>query len=316
MPPVATYLGIIPLRSIFIRHALKTLSHSRQLHHSSFVNTSPAPETKSSSLVDGATEVSHSHFLTTSGAHSDFNPAQKPTAGLIHTSDPIGKLDPTNNSHLFKLILPLPLSLSRPTERTQTAFLLHPSQPLSHLSRLIVGSLKSGDRNADIQYLALTGREQDLEDHLRNAELDKNQDDEGVKGQSEGSEGGEGSEGREEGGPFLNERKKEEGRYQEVSWSQSTDLSDFIKQSCLNEKFKIVITPEVLNSPDESSERASGSQGKTKGAQGEKQVKQREEKDITIEVKIPSFASRTTYLRERLLRLTKELNKTTKKKKE
>lgn len=81
----------------------------------------------------------------------------------------------------------------------------------------------------------------------------------------------------------MGEREKGRGRWQEVSWSQSTDLSDFIKQSCLNEQFKIVI--------------------------------ERDGTERTIKVVIPSFASRTTYLRERLLKLTKELERVTKQKK-
>ncbi|KAG8952065.1 hypothetical protein FRC03_012284 [Tulasnella sp. 419] len=63
-----------------------------------------------------------------------------------------GKLSPTS-THLFKLMLPLP-SLSNPKSRQKTmegrneersspptVFLLHPSQPLSHVSRLIQASL-------------------------------------------------------------------------------------------------------------------------------------------------------------------------------
>ena len=55
---------------------------------------------------------------------------------------PPGKLSPTS-SHLFKLILPLDrLQLDgKPVGGPPTVFLLHPSQPLSHISRLIVSSL-------------------------------------------------------------------------------------------------------------------------------------------------------------------------------
>lgn len=228
--------------------------------------------------VEGATDISHSQFLANAKADSDFNPLQRPDAGsLSAANDPrYGRIDPTN-SHLFKLILPLPTSLSNPRKDTTrpTAFLLHPSQPLSHLSRLIAGSLPPSDRNVDITYLALTGKEADLETHLRNAENEQ------------------GAEERQEGGPRLAEREKSKGRWQEVSWSQSTDLSDFIKQSSsLNERFKIVIQPEVKEN-----------QGQDEG-QG-----------VTVEVVIPSFASRTTYLRNRLVKLSKELDTLTKQKK-
>jgi hypothetical protein len=117
-----------------------------------------------------------------------------------------------------------------------------------------------------------------VDQHLRSAEEER--DDE--KRNQSASE-------RYDGGPFLGERSKQAGRFQEVSWSLSTDLSDFIKQSCLNERFKIIIKPEP---------------------QGD-----REDRELTLEVTIPSFASRTTYLRQRLLKLTKELDSMTKKKK-
>lgn len=60
-----------------------------------------------------------------------------------------GKLSPTS-SHLFKLILPLEQPRKRDRKPTKsspgkppppTVFLLHPSQPLSHVSRLILASL-------------------------------------------------------------------------------------------------------------------------------------------------------------------------------
>ncbi|EKM57254.1 uncharacterized protein PHACADRAFT_93166, partial [Phanerochaete carnosa HHB-10118-sp] len=53
-----------------------------------------------------------------------------------------GKLSPTS-SHLFKLILPLDrLQLDGKTVGgPPTVFLVHPSQPLSHISRLIISSL-------------------------------------------------------------------------------------------------------------------------------------------------------------------------------
>ena len=254
--------------------------------------------------VDGATDISHSHFLSHASPSSDFNPNQRPTAGLDpspslnlhHTpsndanSPHRGHLTPTS-SHLFKLILPLPTS----SGLQQTAFLLHPSQPLSHLSRLIVGSLPPLRRRSEISYLALTGREGDVDSHLRRAEEE------------------EADEGRQEGGPYLGERSGD-GRWQEVSWSQSTDLSDFIKQSCLNEKFKIVIAPEgegegegeTVKEPRES-EVASRSKDSRDKASGNE--------TMTLEVVIPSFASRTTYLRARLLKLTKELDQLTKNKK-
>lgn len=250
--------------------------------------TPSASRNLKSAPVEGAEDISHSTFISSASPSDDFNPLQKPTVGAdTHDSRTTGRLSPTN-SHLFKLILPLPLSLqSKSTDTRPTAFLLHPSQPLSHLSRLIAGSLPPLERNADIEYLALTGQESDLDSHLRAADAAEN-----------GDNTTDSPEGRDEGGPYLGERQKGKGRWQEVSWSQSTDLSDFIKQSCLNERFKIVIKPEVRES-----DAGTGSSGKRDG------------EGTVIQVVIPSFASRTSYLRNRLLRLTKELERVTKQKK-
>ncbi|CUA67595.1 Calcium uniporter protein 5, mitochondrial [Rhizoctonia solani] len=49
-----------------------------------------------------------------------------------------GRLSPTS-SHLFKLIIPVPTAKTKAPPLT--VFLLHPSQPLSHVSRLILASL-------------------------------------------------------------------------------------------------------------------------------------------------------------------------------
>ncbi|WVR07276.1 hypothetical protein IAU60_004317 [Kwoniella sp. DSM 27419] len=271
---------------------------------------------KATQPIDGATDLSHAHFIASASPHSDFNPDQTPLAGqdLTRSSAPppapsgkddpqdgspgsqttsaegiwLGKLSPTS-SHLFKLLLPLPSSngngstLGRNAPPRLTAFLLHPSQPLSHLSRLIVGSLPPSFREAEITFLSLTGHASDLDSHLRNAEEQDERD----------------LSGRQEGGPYLGERSEDQGRWQEVSWSQSTDLSDFIKQSCLNEKFKIVIAP----SSDQAKEQI---QSLTKG----------DERELIMEVVIPSFASRTHYIRSRLLTLTRELDRMTKQKKD
>lgn len=282
-----------------VSHPLRTISGclrpgltpNRYLHHSlSLRNTktthSFAPKPP---LVEGAAEISHSHFISSASPHSDFNPTQHPSAGLDTPSDRPweGKLSPTT-SHLFKLILPLPkhdfsTKNQSPLTPQPTAFLLHPSQPLSHLSRLIAGSLPSQARDVEITYLALTGQESDLDSHLRNAEEDSDDPSDIGTEQSE----------RQEGGPYLTEREDNQGRWQEVSWSQSTDLSDFIKQSCLNERFKIIIKPTSVGLEKEGGLR----------------------EEIRVSVVIPSFESRTRYIRKRLLGLTKDLETMTKQKK-
>lgn len=138
----------------------------------------------------------------------------------------------------------------------------------------------------EITYLALTGQESDIDSHLRNAEEEDDDNDHHYELPAQKAQGE-----RQEGGPYLTEREADQGRWQEVSWSQSTDLSDFIKQSCLNERFKIVISPTKVD----------------------KEGGLREE--VKVEVVIPSFESRTRYIRKRLLGLTEELEDLTKKKK-
>ncbi|OCF57148.1 hypothetical protein L486_04603 [Kwoniella mangroviensis CBS 10435] len=261
--------------------------------------------------IEGATDLSHAHFISSASPSSDFNPSQTPTAGqdptssitedvslnLSSTSSPPsptngqeleawrGKLSPTS-SHLFKLLIPLPSTSASPR---QTAFLLHPSQPLSHLSRLIIGSLPGKYVNSEITYLSVTGEAKDLDSHLRNAASEEQREE-------------------QEGGPYLDQRQSDGDKFQEVSWSQSTDLSDFIKQSCLNEKFKIVISPASSHSSNDNEsnnpvERKSKEEGQRQG-------------ELVLEVIIPSFSSRTHYIRRRLLSLTKELDRMTKQKKD
>ncbi|KAK4684650.1 hypothetical protein P7C73_g5521, partial [Tremellales sp. Uapishka_1] len=233
----------------------------RCLHTSLRRFSPPDAQPNSSTHIQGATDLSHSEFLSSSSPSSSYDDSQ-PSKLASSTTASQGKLSPTS-SHLFKLVLPLPTS----TTVQPTAFLLHPSQPLSHLSRLISGSLPIDKRDVDITYLALTGDKSDLDNHLRHAESEKAQH-------------------NDEGGPLLQGREEEKGRFQRVAWSQSTDLSDFIKQSCLDEKFTIVI-------------------------------QRRGEDDKTeLEVLIPTFTSRTVYLRKRLLELTRDLNAMTKQKKE
>lgn len=263
---------------------------TRCLHYSPLRwNTTPAHSfAPKPPLVEGAAEISHSHFISSASAQSDFNPTQHPSAGLDTPANHPweGKLSPTT-SHLFKLILPLPkhdYSTKTSTLTPQpTAFLLHPSQPLSHLSRLIAGSLPPQARDVEITYLALTGQESDLDSHLRNAKEESDDPSNIGTPQSE----------RQEGGPYLTEREEDQGRWQEVSWSQSTDLSDFIKQSCLNERFNIVIKPTTVGLEKEGGLR----------------------EEVRISVVIPSFESRTRYIRKRLLNLTKDLETMTRQKK-
>ncbi|WVQ72759.1 hypothetical protein IAR50_002319 [Cryptococcus sp. DSM 104548] len=300
-------LPLAPHRAACIAHprplairpsALKALPRA-SIHSTHLLPNSSKP---SALPVSNATDLSHAHFISSASSSSDFNPTQTPHAGqdlaesLTHEWK--GHVSPTT-SHLFKLIIPLPefkrgVREGEPDVRP-TAFLLHPSQPLSHLSRLISGSLTPPYAHSDIAYLALTGEKDDVDSHLRKAE---ESDAEPSTSNDQAVHDPSSPESRDDGGPFLRERKSDAGRWQEVSWSQSTDLSDFIKQACLNERFKIVISPTRYWDGSELE-------------QGQKGLP-----DVVLQVTIPSFASRTIYIRKRLLGLSKELDKLTRQKKE
>ncbi|KAI0658194.1 DUF607-domain-containing protein [Cubamyces menziesii] len=102
------------------------------------------------------TNVSHSRFLAEAShkekwregtAEKALNGAEVTNEDFDSITEGKGKLSPTA-SHLFKLILPLEHMDEQRMKRSArakspppTVFLLHPSQPLSHVSRLILASL-------------------------------------------------------------------------------------------------------------------------------------------------------------------------------
>ncbi|KAI0752476.1 hypothetical protein C8Q80DRAFT_1217072 [Daedaleopsis nitida] len=101
------------------------------------------------------TNVGHSRFLAEASKHEKWKEGaadKNPGDGAEYTSEDFdtitegkAKLSPTT-SHLFKLILPLHHARngghnSPAKSPPPTVFLLHPSQPLSHVSRLILASL-------------------------------------------------------------------------------------------------------------------------------------------------------------------------------
>lgn len=225
----------------------------------------------------------------------------------------IGKLSPTS-SHLFKLIVPLPPSLhavldksssnsssSPPIKVIDTAFLLHPSQPLSHVSRLILGSLPAGERDADVEFRAVSGRE-----HAAYPST-----------QSKGSEEAEDV----EGGPLLYERNPEGDDMQEVRWSTSTDLGDFIKQATLAKHFRIVLKPSWDATKGQSNSQAQQLVTPTDAVKADCETpgsrsEPTETPELSLKIMIPSFDSRTRFLRKRLLYLTREIAQLTQQKKE
>lgn len=244
------------------------------------------------------------------------DPAGSTTNGKeSKTGTYVGKLSPTS-SHLFKLIIPLPPSLhsaigmhtedSSPNpspKMIDTAFLLHPSQPLSHVSRLILGSLPATERDAEVEFRAVSGREHNAYPSFANATAEHGQ-------QSQAD-----SATDDEGGPLLYERNPDGGELQEVRWSTSTDLGDFIKQATLAQHFRIVLKPSWETSvAATSSAEQSNASFETEASKAE--AMEPREPELSLKIMIPTFDSRTKFLRKRLLYLTREIAVITDKKKE
>ncbi|KAJ6565475.1 hypothetical protein DFH09DRAFT_466480 [Mycena vulgaris] len=140
------------------------------------------------------TDVSHSEFLADSGSSSSWkesrgNALDGGTGATVDELDNLaggrGKLSPTA-SHLFKLILPLGMlkfdqekhivSKGKAPKRTPpTVILLHPSQPLSHVSRLILASLAPATPNVSFRSASSSGQQflwsdsTDVGDFIRDA---------------------------------------------------------------------------------------------------------------------------------------------------
>jgi hypothetical protein len=231
----------------------------------------------------------------------------------------VGKLSPTS-SHLFKLIIPLPPSLQAaigtqtndhstvPSPKMiDTAFLLHPSQPLSHVSRLILGSLPAAERDAEVEFRAVSGREHNAYPSLVNTTSGE-QAPENEQFQADQATD-------DEGGPLLYERNPDGGELQEVRWSTSTDLGDFIKQATLAQHFRVVLKPswETIKGHSTSADTAN-----RQPAAREPKVETQEpqEPELSLKIMIPTFDSRTKFLRKRLLYLTREIAVITDKKKQ
>ncbi|KAG9119212.1 hypothetical protein FRC07_005855 [Ceratobasidium sp. 392] len=154
--------------------------------------------------------------------------------------DGMGRLSPTS-SHLFKLIVPIPTpDKSKPL----TVFLLHPSQPLSHVSRLLQASLPPDTSlNTSIAFQSI---------------------------------------------PRSPSSKV-------AQWSDSTDIGDFVKEAAQDREFAITVS----SPKSESGPKSNGEKSETQ-----------------IRILVPSFRSRTRFLRHRLRNISSELSKLEKIKRE
>ncbi|TFL07857.1 hypothetical protein BDV98DRAFT_39671 [Pterulicium gracile] len=207
--------------------------------------------------------LTHSQFLSEAPASADWGDGRNPKVQSDEhdvkkfgeeslPDNGTGKLSSTS-SHLFKLILPLwrvtpgsdasqPSTESTPAESTTpeqypgeipVVILLHPSQPLSHVARLVESSLPE----------PLPTR---------------------VAFHSPSRDGG-----------------------QPQYWSDSTDVGDFVKEASNTAKFTIHF------------------EWATVEGKGKKPVV---EHRAHLDVKVPTFADRTKYLRKRLDYVNEEMN--------
>ena len=209
----------------------------------------------------------------------------------------IGKLSPTS-THLFKLILPLPSLRSLAIDSTTqpppkpappTVFLLHPSQPLSHVSRLIQASLptsRSGKKAPagyppSLPAITFESRHpQSLNSTYDSiSPTTSSASDEVAQDEAEDL------------------KKHVEGNDEAVQWSESTDIGDFVKEAARSTEFFIVLRP------GEDSEKSWSSQED----QASKDASSTSPDAWTIPVTVPSFEDRTHFLRRRLAAVDKEL---------
>ncbi|KAG8904606.1 hypothetical protein FRB99_001478 [Tulasnella sp. 403] len=123
------------------------------------VDEGPARETNGEAALRENMTIGHSKFIAEAEHSDDWQHANgsrrvEEASSTAKRHGQQGRLLPTT-SHLFKLVLPLPglrpapargdvpKQQTTPKPPPPTVFLLHPSQPLSHISRLIQASLPS-----------------------------------------------------------------------------------------------------------------------------------------------------------------------------
>jgi hypothetical protein len=240
-----------------------------------------------------------------------------------------GRLSPTS-SHLFKLVLPLSENLFTLTKEEKddtqpltppTVFLLHPSQPLSHISRLIAASIsatnptisfhssllpdqtmKRPEKNLD----SLTESKQDTHVLSSTTKCYSATPDELTAAHVTPPQGGGREDGvvpcREDSMYSTGSRTPNPGSAIGVQWSESTDIGDFVKESARDTEFLIVLE-------------AKSHQGKSNAINLESQTPRSENTDrahldpFIIYVTVPTFAVRTRFLRQRLARLSGQVGK-------
>jgi hypothetical protein len=164
------------------------------------------------------------------------------------------------SSHLFKLVLPLDSiqQSSKEGKKPQeddktvpTVFLLHPSQPLSHVSRLILSAL------------ALPT-------------------------------------------PTVSFRSVSHGQ-KAFQWSDSTDLSDFIKDAARAAEFTICISNASPSGNSSSIQNIPAADQEHDRVVPSKPVDDSDVKETLLTVSVPTFADRTRFMRRRLDAIDEQL---------
>ncbi|KAI0703857.1 hypothetical protein C8T65DRAFT_741206 [Cerioporus squamosus] len=156
--------------------------HSSEVVNTRFRHLSTTPQEVEN------TNVGHARFLAEASREetwkkgaADKNPgdgAEVTTEDFDTVTEGKGKLSPTA-SHLFKLIMPLGHARRHGEDPARTppptVFLLHPSQPLSHVSRLILASLAPATPSISFRSHTPHGRtiqwsdSTDVQDFIRDA---------------------------------------------------------------------------------------------------------------------------------------------------
>lgn len=263
------------LLSSALRQPPTAIYHAhRQYSHPGNGQNAPAKETDKGTASRDKLKVDHSRFVAEAHQNDDWpEGSQKPEGRVAFDEKRVqvsrrGRLLPTD-SHLFKLVLPLPglrqsFQSAQPKDAKPpppTVFLLHPSQPLSHVSNLIQAALPSPTQGPQpyTPRLPLVS--------FQNTAVD---------------------------GPdaLPNEPKHQ--------WSDSTDIGDFVKEAARSGEFTVVVTPDQrLN----TAQLAPADDPNAKHDRTESDAYE----PLEIPVSVPSFDDRTRYLRRKLERLQGEL---------
>lgn len=201
----------------------------------------------------------------------------------------------TTPTRLLKLVLPLPMSVEKDKDNNSNgldygrsisandkiqplALLIHPQQPLSYVERLI---------QAEIPPVMEDGKEKIPSVYFRAEDSDSDQHDNKPISKAEARERNKKSEGSPSHvasysglGHEGPERKHSEKSW--VRWSSSTEMGDFIRDAARGREFAIEV----------------------------------EGYNFEMRVSVPSFNDRTYYMRARLRRMSRELDRMSQIKKE